>query len=147
MMFRQAVLFVFAMNIDFEQLFERIREQRKNFIYPNLTPYELVTTSSASRLEIRAVNATALIAAEFVNQRKFKCTIVVACRAQFRYVYVVAEAKCELVVVETSGKDEGVHKDTFLLSVGNPCPKAEMNGLVVAEIATAATEHEFQAGA
>lgn len=61
-------------------------------------------------LEVRAVNATALGAADFVQQRKLERAVAIGGRGQAGGVDVVAEAKGELLIVKARAQDDGIHQ-------------------------------------
>lgn len=93
------------------------------------------------RLEIRAINTAAFWSANFIHQRKLEGAVAVGCWEQAGRVHVVAEADGELLVIEAGAGDHGIHQFAFVQAVGEACPQAKLESLVVA---TAVAEQEFE---
>jgi hypothetical protein len=87
-----------------------------------LTGQFVRTYAVKSCLKIRTINATALISTEFINQGKFKCTIVGTGWLQGRNVHIVAETQAELVIIETSRKNHSISENSGLNFIGNTNP-------------------------
>lgn len=91
--------------------------------------------------EIRAVNAAFLRSADLVDQREFEGTVTIRSRVEARSIDIVTESDIELFVVETGAEDDSVHQFAVVEAVGQTCPGADLECLVVA---AAVAEQELE---
>ena len=83
-------------------------------------------------LEIGAVNATAFWATNLVQQRKLEGTVAIGCIAEARCIYVVAETKGELLIVEACAEDNCIHQFALIEFVRYARPSTQLECLMVA---------------